>query len=113
MIDQDEKYTYSQVVSVKYCGNSINGYSIKLYPNPVKGSSVTAEITLPANEQIELQVVSPAGNVLARQRVTGQQGTQHVVIILPRNMAGGTYYLSMVSMISKQQVAVAPATFQN
>jgi hypothetical protein len=113
MIDQDEKYTYSQVIPVRYCGNSINGYSVKLFPNPVKGSSLTAEITLPANEQIELQVVSPAGNVLARRRVTGQQGTQHVVIFLPRNMAEGTYYLSMVSMISKQQVAVAPATFQN
>jgi hypothetical protein len=83
MIDQDETFAYSRIVSLDYR----NASSVVIYPNPV---SDKVFINSPESQSISaVEVIDQNG----KQRVQGLQASQYVDV---RGLNSGTYFVRIV-----------------
>lgn len=92
MVDEDGKFKYSKIVSVRLNDNFSNAI---LYPNPAK-NDITIELQQPLTENGILQITDIAGRVLQQQPVNGSQNTIKVNI---KQLPAGRYFVSIKNKV--------------
>ncbi len=92
MVDQDQKFTYSNIQLVKREGKAVN--ELVMNPNPIKGRSGFAWINLQKEARAEIGVVDLKGNY----RPLGQRQINKGFNVVPLDFFGlsaGTYILEV------------------
>ena len=84
------KIVYSKVLSVSL---GLTTQSLRLYPNPVKGSQVNISLSNIRGGQYDLRVVNMAGQDIVKQRISSQGSTITETIDLPAAVAPGVYHM--------------------
>lgn len=84
------KIVYSKVLSVSL---GLTTQSLRLYPNPVKGSQVNISLSNIRGGQYDLRVVNMAGQDIVKQRINSQGSTITETIDLPAAVAPGVYHM--------------------
>jgi dienelactone hydrolase len=88
MLAADGSFSYSQIIRVS---SKQNGIIIEqLFPNPAKGKTAI-KIYSPSRQNTQLQIVSLTGQILQKQSVTFNKGSQVLPVTLSQLAAG--YYL--------------------
>ncbi len=90
MVDQDGKFTYSQIVSIRSTDIARNEVR-EVYPNPAV-SSINVKLLSAAATSTDVSVFSVSGALMGQQQVDLKEGVQ--VISLPvGHLAQGMYYI--------------------
>jgi hypothetical protein len=88
MLAADGSFSYSQIIRVS---SKQDGIIIEqLFPNPAKGKTAI-KIYSPSRQNTQLQIVSLTGQILQKQSVTFNKGSQ--VLPVPLSQLAAGYYL--------------------
>jgi uncharacterized repeat protein (TIGR01451 family) len=100
MIDRDQHYKYSPVVSVK---QSIRGFEINgVYPNPFT-DKLSLNFNLQKQEPVLLGLYDMSGQVILRKNITGKKGNNTIAFDHLGSLQAGVYLI---------QVSTATGNFQ-
>ena len=89
--DFDGKSKYSQVISVRSCGEPQK--AIEIYPNPTNGVTLSGKINVKATQPWSIVVYDKLGNVILRSALNQAIFT----IYFPHTLRPGVYYASLYS----------------
>jgi len=88
MIDMDESFTYSDIVTITL---PLTTSRVALYPNPA-AHEVNVTITTAVDGKVKWQLIDNAGRIVAHNSLAAKRGNNNVVINLNR-LSSGTYFL--------------------
>jgi hypothetical protein len=93
MVDQQERFSYSQVIAITKDNKSINGISIS--PNPVPNGMATVKMTAAKRGSVELRITDFSGKILARQSRQVYEGNNSITLNV-QHLQPGIYTLQMM-----------------
>lgn len=97
IIKENGSYTYSNIVFIEF-GGTISSL-FYLYPNPVRGSEVSMNVTnLKPDERVICMLSSMAGKRISTEEVNvDPEGGLHLKLALPDNLSAGIYIVTIVT----------------
>ena len=94
-VDYDDKFTYSDPVSVYIEGEPRDNFDFWIYPNPVQGHRFTIANTglIPTEEPVEMSLITLSGQVVYSQEIDPTNTTTHILV--PASLGDGMYIVSL------------------
>lgn len=94
LLDKDGRYQYSPVITVS---NTKNESSVlKAYPNPFS-NNLAVEITLPVQQQAQLQLTDLSGRIILQRSVSCKAGSNLLMLKEADPLPAGTYLMRIVT----------------
>lgn len=94
LLDKDGRYQYSPVITVS---NTKNESSVlKAYPNPFS-NNLAVEITLPVQQQAQLQLTDLSGRIILQRSVSCKAGSNLLMLKETDPLPAGTYLMRIVT----------------
>ena len=95
IVDNDGKFTYSNVIMIRKESKSING--ISLNPNPVVSGMATVRLTSSSNKAVGFKVIDMNGKVVLQQQNKLYEGNNSISINNLDRLQAGIYLLQMTN----------------
>ena len=96
MIDNDGKYTYSNVIA--FTGGPSNGIIISdVKPNPFT-ETINLSVVLKKAQPLTVQLVDMAGMVVSTKHVEAKEGNTDIVYSGLSQLPGGIYYIRIITV---------------
>ncbi|MCX6316427.1 MAG: T9SS type A sorting domain-containing protein [Bacteroidetes bacterium] len=103
MVDNDGKFTYSNIILIRKEDKAIS--DLRINPNPIiSGTATTVRFDASARAQIEFRVVDLNGRIVLTQRNNVTEGTNSVALLNLERLQPGMYVLQMLNGNEKQTV---------
>lgn len=94
MVDQNERFTYSNVVMIRRSGKAISG--IVINPNPVVSGNATIRMTAITKGTVDFRVIDYSGKIILQQRANVYEGTNSISLNDMNRLQPGVYTLQMI-----------------
>jgi len=97
IVDEDDSFTYSDIIVINSECTENNSPTINIYPNPVRGDVLSVELFVPLTNNVKIQITDQLGRPVAEKYTDVTNGFNLLEMNINQLDANTIYFLNIQS----------------